>query len=129
MNLIDVSFEDWGMIDYEIAWKKQHSLFDEALKHKDNNLPVINRIIFCEHPHVITLGKHANHQNVLFSNKKLREQGIALFQTDRGGDVTYHGPGQLVVYLILNLSDFGFGLKHYILMLETIVITDRKSVV
>ena len=120
-------FEDWGLIDYQQALVKQQKLFSEALEQKQSGQKVHNRIVFCEHPHVLTLGKNANRQNVLFSDEILSEKGISLFQTERGGDVTYHGPGQLVVYPILDLESLGVGLKQYIELLEEIVIRLLKE--
>lgn len=117
-----LSFEDWGLIDYQKALERQQKLFSEALEQKQSGQKVQNRIIFCEHPHVLTLGKNADQQNVLFSEKILSEKGISLVRTERGGDVTYHGPGQLVVYPIIDLESFGRGLKQYIETLEEIVI-------
>ena len=120
-------FEDWGLIDYQEALEKQQNLFSEALERKQSGRKVQNRIIFCEHPHVLTLGKNANRQNVLFSDKLLSEKGISLVRTERGGDVTYHGPGQLVVYPILDLESLGLGLKQYIETIEDIVIQLLKE--
>lgn len=118
-----ITFEDWGTIAYPDAWKKQQVFFDEALNRKKQHLPVQNKIIFCEHPHVITLGRFATEKHVLISEKSLQQKNILLFHTDRGGDVTYHGPGQLVVYLILDLSAFSLGLKQYIFLLEEAIIS------
>ncbi|MFY9597204.1 MAG: lipoyl(octanoyl) transferase LipB [Dysgonamonadaceae bacterium] len=79
-------------------------------------------LILCEHPHVITLGKHGNSNNLLLPTENLRKRGVEFFYTDRGGDITYHGPGQLVVYPIFDLDAFEIGLKSYIFKLEEVVI-------
>lgn len=123
----NIIFEDWGIIDYAEAWKKQEELFNKALHQKQSRQTVQNRIVFCEHPHVITSGKHADRQNILFPEEMLDRKGVSFFQTDRGGDVTYHGPGQLVVYPILDLETFGWGLKQYIATIEEMVIRLLKD--
>lgn len=125
--MAEIIFEDWGTIDYAEALKKQEMLFTKALEDKQSGKEVSNRIIFCEHPHVLTLGKHADRQNILFSGTLLSEKGVSVFQTDRGGDVTYHGPGQLVVYPILDLELFRMGLKQYISCMEDIIIELLKN--
>jgi lipoyl(octanoyl) transferase len=123
----DIIFEDWGLTEYSEALKRQKILFNEALENKLSNRKVCNRIILCEHPHVLTLGKHADQHNILFSEDRLSKKGVSLYQTDRGGDVTYHGPGQLVVYPILDLETFRIGLKQYIATLEGIIIELLKT--
>lgn len=113
---------DLGTISYKAAWEYQQKLFDETIVKKRNKSKTTQRLILCEHPHVITLGKHGNANNLLLSSENLREKGVDFFYTDRGGDITYHGPGQLVVYPIFDLDAFGIGLKTYIFNLEEIVI-------
>ena len=81
-----------------------------------------NRIIFVEHPHVYTLGKSGKETNMLLGEAQLKMIGATLYHIDRGGDITYHGPGQLVCYPILNLEDYHLGLKEYIHVLEEAVI-------
>lgn len=110
--------KDWGVIPYAQAYEQQKVLFDAAIQQKANKLPVQNTIIFCEHPHVITIGKHGLLSNLLFPEKTLKEKQVEFFPTDRGGDITYHGPGQIVGYPILDLEDFDIGLKEYIYRLE-----------
>jgi len=114
---------DWGLIDYTDAYKQQKQLFDEAIVRKHAGLPVENKLILCEHPHVITIGKNGQSSNLLFPEQSLQERRIALFRVDRGGDVTYHGPGQLVGYPIFDLDAFSIGLKEYIRRLEEVIIT------
>jgi lipoyl(octanoyl) transferase len=79
-------------------------------------------LLLCEHPHVITIGKHGKEQNLLFSEAFLKEKKVELFRSDRGGDITYHGPGQLIAYPIFDLETFGIGLKQYIRLLEEVMI-------
>ena len=119
---MEIDTINWGLIPYGKAYAQQKTMFDQAIQQKMNGQPSINRVIFCEHPHVITLGKNATQTNLLLSEKTLAEKQIELFQTDRGGDITYHGPGQIVVYPILDLEQFGIGLKEYIYRLEEAII-------
>lgn len=115
-------YVDWGLIPYAEAYAKQKLLFEAAIKQKIAREPVRNTVIFCEHPHVITLGKHGSDANLLFPEEVLKEKQVELFQVDRGGDITYHGPGQLVGYPILNLEFFHIGLKEYIYRMEEAII-------
>ncbi|MDR2692429.1 MAG: lipoyl(octanoyl) transferase LipB [Dysgonamonadaceae bacterium] len=115
-------YVDWGLTPYAEAYEKQKALFDAAVKRKINREPVRNTFIFCEHPHVITIGKHGSDANLLFPEEVLKEKQISLFRVNRGGDITYHGPGQLVGYLILDLESFRIGLKEYICRIEETVI-------
>jgi lipoyl(octanoyl) transferase len=113
---------EWGIIPYKEAWDKQELWFNEVVDAKQNNKPYINRIIFCQHPHVYTLGRSGKEQNMLLSDAQLKAIDATLFHIDRGGDITYHGPGQLVCYPIINLEEFHLGLKEYIHLLEQAVI-------
>lgn len=117
-----LKFEDWGMVSYSEAWKTQTEIFDSLIEAKKNGMPYDNRIIFCSHPHVYTLGKHGKLSNMLLDEERLKSVGAELYKIDRGGDITYHGPGQLVCYPIINLEDFGLGLKSYIHILEEAII-------
>ncbi|MDR1683356.1 MAG: lipoyl(octanoyl) transferase LipB [Candidatus Symbiothrix sp.] len=119
---MEITIDDWGLIPYGQAYEQQKQCFDQAIQQKMKGLPVENRVIFCEHPHVITLGRNALSANLLFPESILKEKQVALFQTDRGGDITYHGPGQIVGYPILDLENFHIGLKEYIYRLEEIII-------
>lgn len=114
--------EDLGIIEYGKAWEYQQELFSKALLNKEKGLPVTNTLLLCEHPPVITIGKHGDMQNLLFQENYLKERGVSLFRIDRGGDVTYHGPGQLVAYPIFDLEAFGIGLRQYIANLEEVLI-------
>jgi lipoyl(octanoyl) transferase len=117
-----MNFIDWGLIPYSEAYDRQKVLFEEAVRDKINRKTVKNQVIFCEHPHVITVGRNGLFSNLLFPEKILQEKGVELFHVDRGGDITYHGPGQLVIYPVLDLESFSIGLKEYIHRLEEIII-------
>lgn len=113
---------DLGIIDYEEALQKQESLFSEALTAKGKHQKPTNHFLFCEHNPVFTLGKHGNAQNLLCSKDWLEKEGIQLYQLKRGGDITYHGPGQLTGYPIFDLEQFGMGLKTFIHTMEECII-------
>lgn len=115
-------FEDLKTIEYKGAWEYQQQLFDSTIEKKRNNEVTENRVLFCEHPHVITKGKNSEDANVLLSKELLKMRGVSLFQIDRGGDVTYHGYGQLVGYPIFDLESLHIGLRQYIFNLEEVVI-------
>lgn len=115
-------FEDLENIEYKHAWDYQEKLFDDALDKKGKGIRPDSYLLFCEHSHVITVGKHGKLENLLFQEDFLKEKGVSLFQIDRGGDVTYHGPGQLVGYPIFDLESFDIGLRQYIHNLEEIII-------
>ena len=113
---------DWELIPYSEAWSRQTEWFDALVHAKQNGESYENRIIFCEHPHVYTLGRSGKENNMLLGEEQLKTIGATLYHIDRGGDITYHGPGQLVCYPILNLEEFGLGLKEYVHLLEEAVI-------
>lgn len=113
---------DWGLIPYSEAWSRQTEWFDALVHAKLNGEPYENHIILCEHPHVYTLGRSGKENNMLLGEEQLKAIGATLYHIDRGGDITYHGPGQLVCYPILNLEEFGLGLKEYVHLLEEAVI-------
>ncbi len=118
----------WGRISYSEAWQKQTALFQariEAKQQGENLLPDL--LISCEHNPVYTLGKNGMINNLLLGNNELEQKGVEFFKTDRGGDITYHGPGQIVIYPILDLEHFGLGLKAYINCLEEAVISFLKN--
>lgn len=119
-----IKYEDWGTIDYQTAWDRQKVLFNERIQAKftaeGNTLP--NIAVFCEHPHVFTLGKSGDVENMLAGKELLKARGATFIKIDRGGDITYHGPGQIVLYPIIDLEQFNIGLKQYIHMLEETVI-------
>lgn len=117
-----MKIEDWKHIPYSEAWKRQTELFNSLINARSEGQPYENRIIFCTHPHVYTIGKHGKQENMLISDDMLSRIGAEVFRIDRGGDITYHGPGQQVCYPILCLEDFKLGLKGYLHQLEEAVI-------
>jgi lipoyl(octanoyl) transferase len=118
----DIQYIDWGLIDYNKAWAKQDVLFDNSIESKLQNLPTKNYLIFCEHPHVYTLGKSGDDHNLLLNYIQLQAENATFVRTNRGGDITYHGPGQVVGYPIFDLANFNLGLKQYIHNLEQAII-------
>ena len=88
--------EDWGVVPYADAWKRQTTLFEALIEAKKAGKPTEGRLITCQHPHVYTIGRSGKEQNMLMSEEQLQKIGATYYHIDRGGDVTYHGPGQLV---------------------------------
>lgn len=113
---------EWDLIPYPMAWDKQEIWFNEVVAAKQNCMEHVDRIIFCEHPHVYTLGRSGKEQNMLLSDAQLEAINATLYHIDRGGDITYHGPGQLVCYPIIDLETFHLGLKQYVHLLEEAII-------
>jgi lipoyl(octanoyl) transferase len=118
----NIVYEDWGLIGYQEAWDKQEQLFNAAILLKGQGKLPVNHLILCEHLPVITLGRHGDSENLLFSDEFLKQRGVDMYRTNRGGDVTYHGPGQIVGYPIFDLEQFGLGLKQYIYRMEEVII-------
>jgi lipoyl(octanoyl) transferase len=114
--------KDLGVIDYAAAWELQRQTFDALTRAKCEGGVREQTLLLCEHPHVYTLGKSGVAENLLVSDEFLRQIGASWFKTDRGGDITYHGYGQLTGYPILDLERFGMGLKEYIHALEESII-------
>jgi lipoate-protein ligase B len=108
---------DLGLIDYQEAWDLQHDLWSRRVK---GELPDL--LLLLEHPHVITLGRRGNQSHLVASLEELEAMKIPVFHVERGGDVTYHGPGQLVVYPILDLKEYGYRLIRYVDQLEEVII-------
>ena len=131
----DVRFEDLGLIDYKDAWEYQENTFAEYLKikAKTRDLPdnqqteIEGKLIFCEHPHVYTLGKSGEQNNLLINDEFLNKIQATYFKTNRGGDITYHGPGQIVGYPIIDLERFNLQVKQYIANLEQSIILTLKE--
>ena len=115
-------FRDLGLIEYKEAWDYQEKLFGEAQEEKKAGRKPENHLLFCEHHPVFTLGKSGAGQNLLINEEILRQKGIGFYRNNRGGDITFHGPGQIVGYPILDLEQFGMGVKKYIFSLEEAVI-------
>ena len=124
----DVKFIDWGLTDYQDAWDRQEEIFNEtvALKGKNRtentNEPTPNYLIFNEHNHVHTLGKSGKPENLLLDEQGLLEKQATYYKINRGGDITYHGPGQIVGYPILDLDNFFTDIHLYLRTLEEAVI-------
>lgn len=119
---IKASFKDLGEIRYKEAWDYQEKLFKESLDAKRNEDTPNNYLLFCEHPPVFTLGKSGSEENLLMNQDFLKKHEIEFFKINRGGDITFHGPGQIVGYPILDLEQFGMGVKQYIHELEEVII-------
>lgn len=125
MNRNMISFEDLGSIEYGRAWEYQEERFDHLVDFKRNGGKGERPgqyLLFCEHPHVYTLGKSGDEQNLLIHKEFMEKIQATYFKTNRGGDITYHGPGQLVGYPILDLDYLGLGLKAYIAAMEECII-------
>jgi lipoyl(octanoyl) transferase len=128
-------FIDLDLIDYKDAWDYQLQLFDKILKVKaqnrelDANDQVItnNYLIFCEHPHVFTLGKSGDENNLLVKKDHLHSILATYHQTNRGGDITYHGPGQIVGYPVIDMENFFTDIHKYMRLLEEAVIQTLKE--
>lgn len=120
-------YKDLKTGDYHAIWNYQQELFNLALEQKQKGEQPDNYLLFCEHPHTITIGKHGKKENLLFQKDHLEKQGVSLYQIDRGGDITYHGPGQLVGYPIFDLESFNIGLRQYIYNIEEIIIRFLKQ--
>jgi len=132
-----VVVQDWGLIDYKEAWDKQEVLFAGSVKIKteirnrqallangepEEEILTPNYLVFCEHPHVYTLGKSGKPEHLLLDDNGLREKNAVYYPINRGGDITYHGPGQIVCYPILDLDNFFTDIHLYLRTLEEAVI-------
>ncbi|MDR2284717.1 MAG: lipoyl(octanoyl) transferase LipB [Sphingobacterium sp.] len=123
-----VQFTDWGLVDYQEAWDRQEKVFAEtlAIKHdnrvNDTKNPTPNHLIFTEHPHVYTLGKSGHPEYLLLDEEGLKEKDARFYKINRGGDITYHGPGQIVGYPILDLDNFFTDIHLYLRTLEEAII-------
>lgn len=129
MNTIFV--EDLGEIEYGEAWDFQESLMrkgldikSERFRHPDKvpQSEIQNYLLLCDHPHVYTLGKSGVIEHLLINNQRMKELDVSFYKTNRGGDITYHGPGQLVAYPILDLEQFFTDLGRYMRSLEEVII-------
>ena len=125
-----VHFRDLGRIDYASAWELQAKLFQATIDRKMANralpeheqVPTEDHLLFCEHPHVYTLGKSGKQSHLLLNEQGLREKGVQFFPIDRGGDITYHGPGQIVGYPIFDLDHHFTDIHRYLRTLEEAII-------
>ena len=114
---MELKIFDLGLVDFKKAWDFQKEKFNEV---KDGRIP--NAAIFCRHNPVITLGRQANPKNILISKAKLHKKGIEVYEIERGGDVTYHGPGQLMIYPVINLTLVKRDIHLFLRNLEKIAI-------
>ncbi|MFZ1694631.1 MAG: lipoyl(octanoyl) transferase LipB [Flavobacteriales bacterium] len=125
-----ILFRDLGLIDYAAAWDLQTRLFKETIDRKiaNRSLPeqgqllTEDHLLFCEHNHVYTLGKSGKQSHLLLNEQGLREKGVQFFPIDRGGDITYHGPGQIVGYPIFDLDHHFTDIHRYLRTLEEAII-------
>ncbi len=123
-----VYFRDLGLIDYKEAWDFQETIFNNTIQEKiqirngNQSLQTKNYLLFCEHPHVYTLGKSGSESNLLLNELELEQEEATFYKINRGGDITYHGPGQLVAYPIFDLDHFFTDIHKYMRFLEEAVI-------
>lgn len=123
-----VIFQDWGRVDYQEAWDRQEMLFADTVAQKTANrtnhtsIETKNYLVFVEHPHVYTLGKSGKPEHLLLDETGLKEKEATYYRINRGGDITYHGPGQIVGYPILDLDNFFTDIHLYLRTLEEAVI-------
>jgi lipoyl(octanoyl) transferase len=117
-----VTVIDLGLIDYKEAWDYQTKLFNDILKAKSENKVTDNYLLLCEHPNVYTLGKSGNEKNLLLPREQLTDINASFYPINRGGDITYHGPGQIIIYPIVDLSNFFTDIHKYMRLLEESVI-------
>jgi lipoyl(octanoyl) transferase len=130
-----ILFEDLGLMDYKACWDYQEKLFHQTIEQKisNRNLPdadqkqTTNYLLFVEHPHVFTLGKSGDESNLLVNEEQLEEKNAQYYKINRGGDITYHGPGQLVGYPILDLDNFFTDIHKYLRLLEETIILTLKD--
>ena len=126
-------FKDIGLIEYKEAWLFQEKFFNKILEIKSKNrnegteITTKNHLIFCEHPHVYTLGNSGNKENLLVNEDYLKSRGASFYKTNRGGDITYHGPGQIVGYPIFDLDNFFNDIGRYLRFLEEVIILTLKE--
>jgi lipoyl(octanoyl) transferase len=129
----DVEFIDWGLLDYQVAWDQQNAVFEGIVALKTQNrtnstaIATPNYLIFCQHPHVYTLGKSGKPENLLLDEQGLLDKEATYYKINRGGDITYHGPGQIVGYPILDLDNFFTDIHLYLRTLEEAVILTLKD--
>ncbi|GAB2551313.1 lipoyl(octanoyl) transferase LipB [Rufibacter soli] len=126
----NIVFENLGLVDYQQAWDYQEQLLKKVVDVKTLNRslpegerqPTPNYLLFCQHPHVYTLGKSGHEEHLLLDQKGLAQKEATFYKINRGGDITYHGPGQLVAYPILDLENFFTDIHKYLRLLEEAVI-------
>jgi len=123
-----VKVQHLGLVDYKNAWEYQEQLFQETItlkikaRREDKAVVTENHLLFVEHPHVFTLGKSGDSKNLLVNKADLEQNEAVFYKINRGGDITYHGPGQIVGYPILDLDNFFTDIHKYLRLLEEMVI-------
>ncbi|HUH51526.1 MAG TPA: lipoyl(octanoyl) transferase LipB [Flavobacterium sp.] len=123
-----LNIQDLGLKDYKRVWEYQEELFAAIVavktsnRNNENPQPTPNHFLFVEHPHVYTLGKSGDMSNLLLNEEQLKEKGASFYKINRGGDITYHGPGQIVGYPILDLDNFFTDIHKYLRLLEETII-------
>ena len=122
-----IFFTDLGNISYDEAFNFQTVIFNKKIKNKNTGIENKHEVLICEHPHVFTIGKSGNENNLLVDDGFLKKVNATYYKSDRGGDITYHGPGQLVVYPIIDLDHYNLGTRDYIYKLEYIIIDVLKK--
>lgn len=120
--MIEFTPVDWGITLYEEARKIQLVEFESNISKKLQGKQVSNILFMCEHKPVITFGKSANSNNLLFNKNWLEKKGVEVYETERGGDVTFHGPGQLVVYPHFDIETLQIGVKEYVFRIEEVIL-------
>ena len=124
----NVQLINLGLKDYKETWDYQEEVFQKTIdikidnRRNNNSNPTTNHFIFVEHPHVYTLGKSGDISNLLLSEEQLKQKGATYYKINRGGDITYHGPGQIVGYPILDLDNFFTDIHKYLRFLEEVII-------
>jgi lipoyl(octanoyl) transferase len=118
----EIVYQDWGKISFGDAYQKQSDIFNYNVSRKLKYEETGMYMVFCEHYPVITLGKSAKNENMLFPREWLEKKGVEVYKTDRGGDITFHGPGQLVLYPLLDLDKLNMGVRDYVNMIEKAVV-------
>jgi len=123
-----VEIINWGLKPYKSAWEEQEQIFNKVVAAKlqnrqnETSIPTPNYLVFCEHPPVYTLGKSGSMENLLLNEYELKSRDIEFFKINRGGDITFHGPGQIVMYPIFDLENFFTDIHKYLRFLEEAVI-------
>ena len=124
----NVKVADWGLLSYHKAWQRQEEYFSHIIASKRENrklehpFPTDNHLFFVTHPPVFTIGKSGKMEHLLLNEKELATKGISFYKTNRGGDITFHGPGQIVGYPLLDLDNFFTDIHRYLRSLEEVVI-------
>jgi lipoyl(octanoyl) transferase len=118
-----INYQNLGLVPYKKAWDYQLELFNQLLENKKAEIKnKKHHLLFVNHPHVFTIGRNGDDNNLLINRQLLEKKGIELFHIDRGGDITYHGPGQQVVYPIFDLDEFKINTREFVFRLEEAVI-------